>query len=69
MNLGFIPMLSTELKDHGRRPEVIKTLADLMSLRLTQLGPIKHVRELQTPSMRAKTLVQPTLGGIVADQT
>jgi len=32
ITLGYMPMLSAELRDHGRKPEVIKALADLMGL-------------------------------------
>lgn len=68
ITLGFIPILSTELSDRGSRSGVIIALADQMDLNLTKPGPIKHATELQTPSIRAKALVKPTLGGMVADQ-
>lgn len=61
-------MLSAELRDHGSKPEVIKALADLMGLKLTQFGTVNHAKDLQNPSICAKALIQPTLGGIVADQ-
>jgi len=34
--LGYMPMLSAELKDHRSKPEVTKALADLMGLQLIQ---------------------------------
>lgn len=33
-----MPMLSAELKDHGSKAKVVKALADLMGLKLTQLN-------------------------------